>query len=324
MGADVIWLSDSDVSRLLDPARLIEAVERGLLDHAAGLVRDIDAVRMDGLGSGEAYLSVFPAHDATSQLASAKVLFGDPSQARQGRAEIDAVVVVADAMRGGLIAVIEARQMTALRTAAMSALAIRRFMQGASPRIVGVVGTGVQAIAHARLLGAAGLASRFVVASARGDISRAERAAAAMTVATGIAASAGPLAVLLDRADIIITASLSNEPLFDTVPDHCSVLAAVGPFLPHSHEIPPALLGTAGCIVSDHPERLSRQWSSLGERHFKHSRVVSLADLVAGSVALQPTGRRIYLSDGRGFADNVAAGLVLAAAAEQGIGQRLR
>ncbi|MCX7340445.1 MAG: hypothetical protein NT037_07940 [Hyphomicrobiales bacterium] len=325
----MMFLSDQDVDDLLDPAALVEALAAGFARLAGGGMAEPDSVRMNGLGAGSGYLTLFPAHDAATGLATAKVLFGDPARTRSGKSEIDAIVAVADARAGELVALVEARSLTALRTAATSALAARalaRLTGIVLPTQVGLVGTGRQARAHARVFTATGLAAGFFVASAAGNTARSQGMVDYIAAATGLPARRlqGPEAVAAE-ATITVTASLSDVPLLSKPIKHGHVLACVGPFLPQSHEIAPELVAGAALVVSDHPQRLRRQWAGQpAVESLAPERLVSLGDLLAGAVPAPRAGHVLFLSDGRGLEDNIAAGLLLAAARRHNRGLPLR
>ncbi len=325
----MMFLSDQDVDDLLDPAALVEALAAGFARLSRGGIAEPASVRMNGLGAGSGYLTLFPAHDTATGLATAKVLYGDPARTLSGKPEIDAIVAVADARAGELVALVEARSLTALRTAATSALAARalaRLTGMALPTEIGLIGTGRQARAHARVFAATGLAAGFLVASAAGDTARAQGLADHIVASTGLPTRRLQGAeVIVAEASITVTASLSDVPLLTRPLKLGHVVACVGPFLPQSHEIAPELVAGSALVVSDHPERLRRQWAGQAViENLAPERLVSLADLLAGSVPAPGAGPLLFLSDGRGLEDNIAAGLLLAAARRHNRGRPLR
>ncbi len=321
----MIWLSDRDVSELLDPLELMDALAIGFSELETGLMQEPASLRLNRLGPDSAYMTLFPALNKLSGMASAKVLVGDPAQGLRGQPEIDAIVALAEGASARFVALIEARQMTALRTAAITALAVRALQAGRGPGVVGVVGCGCQGAAHARLLSAAGLASRLLVASSHGDNERAESFAVETARATGLDARAVSTDDLVRQADVLVTATLSVVPVFRASPRPDAIVAVIGPFLPQAHEIDPGLCGEAGLIVSDHKERLIQQWAARpADIHSANPRLVGLGDLLASRCAARSTGLALFFSDGRGFEDNVAARLVFEAARAQGRGLKLR
>jgi alanine dehydrogenase len=320
-----LWISEADVEALVDPVALIAALRAGFLAADCGAMLEPPSATMRGLDGGSAYLSVFPAHDRASGLASVKVLSGRPANAADGRPEIDAVVVAADARTGAIAALICARALTAWRTAAVTALALERLAGGpgeARGMTIGLVGTGLQALTHGRVLAAAGLAERLIVASPRRGRAAAEAFAARMTAMTGVPAEAADVGGIAAACDALATMTLATTPLaLGRIPDDM-ILACIGPFLPGEHELDPALLARAALVVSDHPERLRRQWAGSPLAAMETAPLLSMAAALRQPPAAA-RGLRIFLSDGRGFEDNVAAALVLDGARRTGRGLAL-
>ncbi len=316
-----LWISEAEVEALADPLALIAAVEQGFLAAEAGTIREPGSTRMDGLDGGDSYLTLYPAH-AEGGFATAKILAGRPANARDHRPEIDAIVALVDPQVGRIAALLSGRALTALRTAAATAAVLRRLLRR-TPARVALIGTGGQARAHGRMLAAAGLASEIRVVSPRGDDRRAEAAADAIRAAGGSETHAMPIAEAIAGCGAVIGLSLADRPLPLGPLDPDAVLVSVGPFYPHAHEIDPALVAAASFIVSDHPARLRRQWSGSPLLDTDKLPLVSAAALLADRARPPPEGRRLFLSDGRAFQDNVAATLIYRAALACGAGQRL-
>jgi ornithine cyclodeaminase/alanine dehydrogenase-like protein (mu-crystallin family) len=314
----VIWLSESDVEVLLEPATLVARIEASFRTMSRDYVIEPDSTRIDGIGAARNYLTVFPSHCVSTGIATAKVLAGARDSRRLGQPEIDAVVVAVDASSARIRAVIAARTLTALRTAATTTVAVRHLMGAAASHEIGLIGTGGQARAHARALAAVGIARSFVVASPTGGAARAKAFAAQIAVLTGRPAAGVSVGQAASKATVVIAATLSGTPLVGDELGGDAMVVSIGPFYPGDTEIDPHLCRTAAIVVSDHPARLRRQWTALPA--ILPERLVSLEDLVAGAAARPAAGRAIFLSDGRAFEDNVAAGLVLEAAAETGRG----
>jgi ornithine cyclodeaminase/alanine dehydrogenase-like protein (mu-crystallin family) len=317
-----LWLSEADVEALIVPRDLVQAVKAGFLALDKGDLTEPPALRMDGLDDGAAYFTVFPAHNSTTRMASAKILAGRPGNPAEGRPEIDAVVALADTRTGRLLALISARALTAWRTAAVTALALSELSYGKLGTI-GLIGTGAQARAHARMLAESGLAKTLLVASPLQGPARAEAFAAELTAINGLPVRAAAVGAMAAQCDAVVTMSLARTPLsLGTIPPDL-VIVGVGPFYPDAHEIDPDLVSTAAMVISDHPERLKRQWVGSVLLDMAVIDPVAITSLLSGSVKAPTKGRRVVLSDGRGFEDNVAATLVFEAAQRAGKGLSL-
>ena len=315
-----VWLSDDDIDDLIDPVALVEALAAGFAAIGRATMLEQASVTMPALDGASAYLSLFPANDRESGLASVKVLVGRPENAAEGRPEIDAIVALAEAGTGAFRAILSAAGLTALRTAAVTALAIRA-MIGAGAHQIGLVGTGQQAKAHARILAANGLASGFLVASPAKGAERAVAFAQEIKALTGLPADPLALGTIARSSDVLITMTLAERPLpLGPLPDGL-LLACIGPFLPHSHEIDPRWLTRAALVVSDWPERLMRQWQDSPLLDTGQLSLLALGDLLEEKRPAEKRGGfSIFLSDGRAFEDNVIATLLLRAATQTGRG----
>ncbi len=312
-GTSPLWLSEDDVEALVDPARLVASVAAGFA--SPGRYAEPDALRIDGTDGATGYLTVFPAADLDRGLGSAKLLAGRPANARDGIPEIDAVVALVEARRGRIVALLSARRLTAYRTAAVTAAALARL--GLERAIVGLVGTGLQAETHARVLIETGVADRILVASA----SRGRQAARRFICGLrgGLAERCKPVetGVIAGRSDALVTLSLAAAPLpLGDLPADL-VIAGIGPFYPGAHELDPAMVASADTVISDHPARLRRQWAG---HPLAGRQLIGLDELFSARARAHARGHRIILSDGRAFEDNVAAIQIFEAARAAGRG----
>ncbi len=315
-----LWIAEAEVEALVDPLALIEAVEQGFLAAETGAIREPGSTRMDGLDGGDSYLTLYPAH-ADGGFATAKILAGRPANAREGRPEIDALVTLVDPETGRIAAILSGRALTALRTAAATAAVLRRLMRRAPARVA-LVGTGGQARAHGRMLAAAGLASDILVASPRGDADGRRPPPRPSARWPGSRHAPSRLRRHMRAGRRSSACRWPNGPCRSALQSEV-VLASIGPFYPHAHEIDPALVASAACIVSDHPARLRRQWAGSPLLDLEALPLVAASDLLAHRAKPPPEGRRVFLSDGRAFEDNVAATLIYRSALARGVGRHL-
>jgi ornithine cyclodeaminase/alanine dehydrogenase-like protein (mu-crystallin family) len=143
-----IWLSESDVRAVLPMGDLIECMETALAAFSSGQVRQ-PVRQVIEAGSGGNFFAAMPAWLAAGPAMGAKLVTVYHANGSRGLPTHQAVVVLLDAETGALLAVMDGRYITEARTAAVSAVALRRLArQGA--RTLAIVGSGVQAGSHLR------------------------------------------------------------------------------------------------------------------------------------------------------------------------------
>ncbi len=309
------WYAEDDIAALLHPAKLIARIEEGFADLSAGSLIDPPPRRID-VDEHAANVTTFPAYWPRLGLASVKVLSGVLTNPAHGRPMIDAIVVVMDAATGTVRAIMGGRGITARRTAAASAVAVKYLAPGDGGTLA-IVGTGAQGIAHAETLPLVRSFTEILIASATGERTRAANVAQSIRSRTRLPVSAADAREAIGRGDVVVTATTASEPVAasDDVKSD-TLLLSVGSFRPDETEIDPALVEAAGMIVADDAERLRAAWRTT-RLHFA-ARATDLAAIVTGSVSPQMSGLRVFLSDGRAFEDLAAAAIVLESAAETG------
>jgi ornithine cyclodeaminase/alanine dehydrogenase-like protein (mu-crystallin family) len=190
------------------------------------------------------------------------------------------------------VALVDGISMTEVRTAAVSALAVRHLAERRE-RLV-VFGTGPQARAHIAALGA----SHVRVVSR--DASR----AAAFADEVG-ASPAGPEAVA--DADVIVCATTAREPLFDgdAVPDHATVVA-IGSHEPDAREVDERLVSRSTVIVESRPSAL-REAGDIVLAGLGAGDLHDIGELVRGEVSPAAGRPRLFKSTGMAWEDLVIA-----------------
>lgn len=155
----MLVLSQSDVASVLAMAPLIDAVEAAMVDLSAGRASvppRVGAV----VAEHSAILAAMPAYLPSSAALTTKLVSVFPEN--RDRPTHQAVICCFDPQTGTPIAIMDGTLVTAMRTAAGSALATR-LLARANSAVVAIIGTGVQAGTHVEALRAIGM-SDFVVA----------------------------------------------------------------------------------------------------------------------------------------------------------------
>ncbi|MGH2781958.1 MAG: ornithine cyclodeaminase family protein [Thermoleophilaceae bacterium] len=275
------FVSAEDVRARLDPAAAADALEAAL---EAGLDPEAEQPR-EQVALERGQLLVMPSAVGAHAAVKLVTIGGDP--------RIQGVCVVFDAATLAPTAVVDGIALTNLRTAAVSALAVRHLAAPDARRLL-VLGRGPQAHAHVE-------AMRAVRPIERVDMLGRER---------------GDVSSLVASADIVCCCTTAREPLFDglLVADHATVVA-IGSHEPGSRETDDALAVRATVVVESRAAALREAGDVIGAiaaGGVDEQELVTLADLVRGDAIADPARPRLFKSTGMAWEDAVVAGALVA------------
>ena len=197
----ILTLTDDDVSKVLKYEHLIPAMEKALAGFSAGRV--IQPVRnMLTIEEGKRFLGIMPA--AAEDAMGAKLVSFFPKNAGSKVPTHLAMIVLFEPETGQPLACLDGRLITEMRTAAVSA-AVTKYLAPDDSRVLGLLGSGVQAAAHLQALRHVYRFDEVRVWSRTPD--HAQRFAAQHGAkSTGLEAA-------VQGADVIVTATNSLEPV---------------------------------------------------------------------------------------------------------------
>lgn len=206
------------------------------------------------------------------------------------------------------VATMDAVTLTLLRTAAVSALAVRHLAQPDASQLV-VFGAGPQAWAHVQALAAVRPVRHVTVVGRRQEPAE---ALADRCRRAGLGAVTGDAGAVVD-ADLVACCTTAREPVFDSrlLPDHATVVA-MGSHEPSAREVDADLVRRATVVV----ESRSSAMREAGDVLLAIAEGVAEADavdgelpaLVRGHVQVAPGRPRLFKSVGEGWGDLVLAG----------------
>jgi len=141
------FFSETDIAGVLTWDPLIDTMERALVSLSAGEVEQ-PVRQMVPVPGRDAIIAAMP---AVGEAMAVKVVTLFHENAGTGLPTHQAVIMVFDVTNGTPLAVMDGRLITEMRTAAGSAAAARK-MAPREPRVTTIMGSGVQARAHAAAL----------------------------------------------------------------------------------------------------------------------------------------------------------------------------
>jgi len=193
-------LSDADVAKVLKYEELIPAMEKALSAFSAG--RAIQPVRnMLTIEEGKRFLGIMPA--VTEDGMGAKLVCFFPKNAGSQVPTHLAMIMLFEPETGQPLAFLDGRRITEMRTAATSA-AVTKHLAPPNSRVLALLGSGVQALAHLQALRHVCQFDEVRVWSQTPD--RAQRFAARH------GAKAMDLESAVRGADVLVTATNALEP----------------------------------------------------------------------------------------------------------------
>jgi ornithine cyclodeaminase/alanine dehydrogenase-like protein (mu-crystallin family) len=277
-----VFIGRDTLRGMMDPDHYLAAVEAAFRAHAEGRTRLPMPLHIEAEGGG------FHGKGALVVLdrpwVAVKVNSNFPSNGARGLPTIQGAVLLYDGEDGRLVAILDSIEITARRTAAASALAVRYLARDDTDTIA-LVGCGAQAEAQLAALVRVRCFRRAFVWD--DDTHKARHFADAVSKALALPMAVGAsLRDATHRADVVVTCTTARSPILgvgDVRPG--TFIAAVGADAPHKSEIAPALMARAtvvvdsleqACAMGDLHQAIEAGVMTRGKVH------AELADLVAG------------------------------------------
>jgi ornithine cyclodeaminase/alanine dehydrogenase-like protein (mu-crystallin family) len=319
----MLVLSHADVERLLPMEECIEVMGDALAGLARGelyqplrsVVRPPEATALYGL---------MPGYRGGEHSAFAlKAVVIAPGNPARGLDAHQGAVLLSNGETGELEAVLDASAFTAIRTAAVSAVATRALARE-DARTLAIIGAGVQARAHLEAMGHVRPFERAFVWSRTPEHARdlAEGAVASFPVEPVDSADAA-----VREADVIVTVTSSPEPVLrrEWIGEGTHI-NAVGASIPTSRELDTATVAAATLFVDrrESTENESGDYlvplreQAIGPEHIR----AELGEVLIGAHAGRTSADEITIFKSLGLAieDLAAAEFVVRRARETGVG----
>lgn len=336
---ELLALSSEDISQVLTLSDALDAVE--------------GAYRQKALGTGEAWPMVYHEFqpgaadmDIRSGELSASGLFGlkittwFSDNPGRGLPEVIGTTLLCDDRDGLPLAILNAGAVTGLRTGAAGALGAKWLAREEASVLV-VVGTGAQAPFQiaATILACPNIREIVLCNPRSADRAHAREADVSAKVTSLLAAAScerrwtlsvgEDLAATCSKADVIITATPSTEPVLmrDWVRPGTHI-SCVGADMEGKRELDPALMVRARVYVDDRTQSMSAGECEMPVKEGAISAediIAELGEVIAGTAEGRTSDEQITVFDTSGIAiqDLAASKIAYDRAVERGIGTRV-
>ena len=302
------FFDEDEVRARLRMSDLIDAMERALIEFSAGRVQQPVRTVL-GFGTQDALFGLMPSYVASLPALGAKLVTVCPANTARGLDTHQAIIVMLNPETGVAVAILDGRYITEARTASVSAVSARHLARK-DARVLGILGSGVQARSHYEALR---LVRQFSEVRAWSPTRERLHKFAAETGARAMDSAEA----VVRGADVVVTVTASSTPVIQSewVADGTHVIA-VGSCRPTQRELDPALVQRARLFVDSLAAALKEAGDvvmGIAEGRWTASHIA--AEL--GELPTRQNGREITVFKSLGLAveDLFAAHLVLSASA---------
>lgn len=321
----MLILSESDLRAVLTMREVIESVEQGFRALSRGEAEVPERLRLD-IPECHGTLLEMPAR-ATLHGAGAlgtKIVTVFEENLSRGMEIVQAVYLLVDSETGAPLSLMDARFITAIRTAATSAVATEVMATGGRKQLA-IFGAGVQGRFHAEAMTEVAEIERVMISSR--TVEKASALADRIRAIHHIPCDVVSAEQAAAMANLICTCTTSPVPLFDGgLLKNGTHINAVGAFSPSSRELDTETVRRARVII-DAKSASGRESGeilepitegAIDEGHVKGT----LADVISGKIAGResPLEITLFKSCGLAIEDLVTARLAYAKAIAAGIG----
>jgi thiomorpholine-carboxylate dehydrogenase len=297
-----MYISESQIRSALTYESLIPVIRQALIDYSAGRVEQPPRTVLrakDQNGNPSGWFAVMPVIYG-NMMAVKTVTFYPGNKTLPTHM---AMIELLDRATGQPLAVMDGRLITEMRTAAVSAVAVKALAPEA--KTLGILGSGVQAHAHIDAL-------RLIQPTFRapGKIkvwSRNSESANALAQIWG--ATSEPIEAVA-AADVVVTVTSATEPILKgkwLAPE--SLVVAVGAVGPQLRELDDEVM--QGCLIAESRQGAENESGDVllsGARVYAEIGEILSREGRAGVAAL-PSGRRVFKSLGMAIEDLTGAAL---------------
>ena len=317
-----LCLSEDDIRAVLPMQDLIDAMETALAAFSAGAV--VQPVRPVVEMAETAFFAAMPGFVRHPAVLGAKLVAVIGANHARGLPSHRASILLLDPETGALMALMDGRLITEMRTAAVSAVSAK-YMAPADARVLAILGSGVQARSH---LAAFALWRAFAEVRVWSPTpEHVRRFAAESSVPVRACRTA---AEAVRGANVVVLATASATPVVEDswVPPGAHVVS-VGACRPTQREMDPALVARARLVVDSRAAAFQESGDivlGLAEGRFAPTHVAAeLGEVISGKAPGRTSESEVTVFKSLGLAveDLAAASLAYQRASAQGRGVRI-
>lgn len=318
----VLVLSQDDIANLLSPQEVIAAVEAAAIAKASGEVVVPKRAHVEWDGNT---LLLMPA--AGADAVGTKLVSVVPGNAARALPVTSGLMVLNDRDTGQPVALLNAAALTAQRTGAVGALGVK-YLTREDTSSVGIVGCGVQGTWQAIFACAVRPITDVFCFSRSAHAFEKFAAALSRHVPRVRIVSCKDVRELLERTNLVITATTSQEPVLPDVPSllERKQFISVGSFKPTMQELPDTVYRLAGSVIVDSEDARAEVGdviNPLKRGILQETAIVPISHYVTGQRVAEREATSVYKSVGAAFYDLYVARAMYRVARARGVGREV-
>ncbi|MFC3721961.1 iminosuccinate reductase BhcD [Neoaquamicrobium sediminum] len=311
------------IAGLVSETDVFNAVEKVFVAMARGQARNFPVVR-EAIGCADALYGIKAGFDQAGLALGLKAGGYWPSNITRGITNHQSIILLFDPETGQVKAAVGGNLLTALRTAAASAVSINHLARR-DARVLGIVGAGHQSVFQMRGAARVRTFDKVIAWNRQAEkLSKLADAAAAL----GLPFEAADLARLGAEADVIITVTSSYAPVL--LRDHVrpgTHLACMGTDTKGKQEVEARLLQDARVFTDEVAQSctIGEAQHAIAEKLIEPANITPLGAVVSGLAVGRTSSNEITVFDGTGVAlqDLAVASIAAEAAIVRGLGQEV-
>ena len=322
----MLFLSASDIRSCFSCEEAMAAAESAMAIQERGEFSMPERLNMGCEGEGNILLAM-PCR--TESAIATKVVTVFPGNRKRGVPAINGLVLLNDPTTGEVLALLDGKTVTAIRTGAVTGVSVR-YLAPSQAGCLGLVGCGVQAYDQVRHACAARPLQRVLLNSRSRESAEALRGRLLPELPGVEVTVAASVDQLMRESHILITATSARKPVLPDNPTlyegkHC---VAIGSFEPTVREYPQAIFSRTAKVWVDTPhasEESGELGIPLAKGWIEASQIETLGALIdSGESADRGAyGATFFKSVGMALFDLQAAQAIYEIARERGMGTEL-
>jgi ornithine cyclodeaminase/alanine dehydrogenase-like protein (mu-crystallin family) len=315
----MLIINEKDIENAIEPFEMVSAIERAYLIQDKAGTNIPDRMHLD---NGENTLLVMPGF--IESIFGTKVVAVFPGNSQKEKSVINGAMILNDAETGEPLALINAKKLTAMRTGAVGATAVK-YLAPFMARTLGIIGAGVQAYHQAIMISGQRPFQKLIINDSNSEKAEMLKEHLENRLENiKIEVTENPNQLVLD-SDVVVTATSSSRPVFNVETDKLGIktFIAIGSYKPNMQEIPFSIYKAINKVYVDtlHAKDESGDIKNpLQKGLIRKSDIIPFRALLTSEELLNETSISLFKSVGMSLFDLTFAELIYKNALEKGLG----